>query len=271
MYVLHVWMVCGRCQEIDPFLSSPWGVNLWELATKAVISHALKISHVESVCRCVHVCVWLTTNGVVVRHQVLSPVWGSNTCQMEHGGCIQRAFRKIVLYSLRYMLLPCVRTSYQMAGVAGFSSALWCVNAIYYKLVFISTILFSSTETILSAEMSLGHRFYFSYGSFCSSCNEASHFQRLPFGICQPLASEALPLPSLPPSCVSPSPRLSAWQYPFIKARLTGIHRIHGTCTYDTDFQIRLKGEAISYAFTFFFFLPVLYIVLCAWKRSWKL
>lgn len=153
-----------------------------------------------SVCACTSscVCVWLTTNGVVVRHQVLSPVWGSNTCQMEHGGYIQQAFRKIVQYSLRYMLLSCVRTSYQMAGVAGFSSLLWCINAIYYKLVFISTIPFSSTETILSAEMSLGHRFYFSYGSFCSWCNEASHFKRLPFGICQPLASEAFPLPSSP-------------------------------------------------------------------------
>lgn len=30
-------------------------------------------------------CVRLTTNGVVVRHQVLSPGWGSNTCQLKFG------------------------------------------------------------------------------------------------------------------------------------------------------------------------------------------
>lgn len=31
--------------------------------------------------------VWSTTNGVAVRDQVLSPGRGSNTCQVEHGGC----------------------------------------------------------------------------------------------------------------------------------------------------------------------------------------
>lgn len=67
----YVWMmVCGCCQEMDPFLSSPWGVHLWALATIVVVAHPLKISHVESA----RVCVRLTANGVVVRHQVLSPV-----------------------------------------------------------------------------------------------------------------------------------------------------------------------------------------------------
>lgn len=39
-----------------------------------------------------YVCVWLTTNGVVVRHQVLSPGWGSNMCQLKFGGSTQRVF-----------------------------------------------------------------------------------------------------------------------------------------------------------------------------------
>lgn len=70
--MLHVWMVCGSCQEMDPFLSSPRGVNLSALATMVVVSHPLKISQRERVQTCV--CVWLTTNGVVLRHQVLFPV-----------------------------------------------------------------------------------------------------------------------------------------------------------------------------------------------------
>lgn len=35
------------------------------------------------------VCVRLTTNGVVVRHQVLSSGWGSNTCQLKFGESVQ--------------------------------------------------------------------------------------------------------------------------------------------------------------------------------------
>lgn len=34
-------------------------------------------------------CVRLTTNGVVVRHQVLSPGWGWNTCQLKFGGGVR--------------------------------------------------------------------------------------------------------------------------------------------------------------------------------------
>lgn len=49
--MLHVCMVCGCCQEMDPFLSSPWGVNLRALATVVVVSHTLKIGFV-CVCAC---------------------------------------------------------------------------------------------------------------------------------------------------------------------------------------------------------------------------
>lgn len=69
--MLHMWMVCGSCQEMDPFLSSPRGVNLSALATMVVASPK-NIS--KGACANVCVCVWLTTNGVVLRHQVLSPV-----------------------------------------------------------------------------------------------------------------------------------------------------------------------------------------------------
>ena len=73
------------------------------------------------------------------------------------------------------------------------------------------------------------------------------------------------PLPSLPPSCVSPSPRLSAWQYPFIKTRLTGIHRIHGTCTHHTDVQIRLKGDPLCF-YIIFLSSCVLHMFMCMGK-----
>lgn len=67
-----------------------------------------------------HACmrVWLTTNGVVVRHQVPSPVDGDR-------GQTHVSWSTVSMYSMhpsgqengvlsKYMLLSCVRTSYQI-------------------------------------------------------------------------------------------------------------------------------------------------------------
>lgn len=100
------------------------------------------------------------------------------------------------------MLLSRVRTSNQMANIAGFSQLLWYINALCDKLVFISITPFSSREAALSAKMSFGHHFMSSVDHSTADAMK----QRLPFGICQLLSGEPLPNSSLPSlAAVSPS------------------------------------------------------------------
>lgn len=88
---------------------------------------------------------------------------------------------------------------------------LWCINAIYYKLVFISTISFSSRETILSAKMSLGHHFMSSVDHSTADAMKPSISKGYHLGsVNSSLVNLYLtsPLPSLFPSCVTLSPHL---------------------------------------------------------------
>lgn len=88
---------CGCCRGNRSLPVEPEGCESLSVSCHGGrLSHALKISHEDCVCLsvqvCVCVCVWLTTNGVVVWHQVLSPGWGSNTCQLKFGGSVWRVF-----------------------------------------------------------------------------------------------------------------------------------------------------------------------------------
>lgn len=94
-------------------------------------------------------------------------------------------------------------------------------------IAFISTPPSSSRETILSAELSLGHYFMSSVDHSTADAMKPSISKGYHLGsVNSSLVNLYLtpPFPPLSPSCVTLSSHLSAGPYPFIKAQLTCIH-----------------------------------------------
>lgn len=180
-------------------------------------------------CVRVFVCVWLTTNGVVVRHQVLSPV--DQDRGQTHGRRILHASIMAAEHAMslkKYMLFSSVGTSDQMessGGVfphSGDMLMLFCC----YSYLFLSPHS-PPSETILSSKVPFGH--HFMSDAMKPSISKDHHLGSVNSSLVNPYLTP--PLSSIFPSCVTHPSRLSAWSYPLIKAGPTRLPHIYNALT----------------------------------------
>lgn len=141
-------------------------------------------------------------------------------------------------------------------------------------MVFISTLPSSSRETVLSSKLSFGHHFMSSVDHSTAdamkpSISKGYHLRSVNSSLVNLYLTPAFP--TLPPSCVTLSSRLSAGPCPFIKAQPTCVHHIYNTytnaCLYiliqDTDFHVCLVVLLF-----FFWKCPGIYFMLRQWKKE---
>ena len=155
------------------------------------------------------VCVRVTTNGVVVRHQVLSPGWGSNTCQLKFGGSVQSVFIIAGKCSRgKYPLLCLPRSKPKDRPLLCYPGG--CKPPL------------STRETILSAKMSSGHYLMPSVDHSTGRAFPEATFWDVAAPLWWPFSQL---LPPTPPRPLSPSlPPSSVQPYAFIKVQLTCLH-----------------------------------------------
>lgn len=141
---------------MDPFLSWPMGCESLSVGYHGGCIACSKNTVFLSVCMSVGAFVCLTAHGVAVRNQVLLLVWGQAFVGMAAVYGVRPAWLEINSSSINNAALS---KQYQMADIAGPSPLLWWINAIYYITIFIPAFLYSSRETVCSAQMSFGHHF----------------------------------------------------------------------------------------------------------------
>lgn len=203
----HTKDVCAACVHDLVVAARKWipscqdrrGANLRARATIKVVSHPLNICHVESVGVCV--CVRLTANGAVVRHQVLSPVdkdrgqthvsWSTVSVYCVHPLWQENVHcYKIYIVLCQDLTFP-TQVTYQ------------CYLPL---IVFIFTFPSSSRGTILSAELSFRHQFMSSVDHSTADAMKPRISKGYHLGsVNSSLVNLYLtpPCPSLSPSCVT--------------------------------------------------------------------